>query len=805
MKYTSGDISNLLSATLVGAPDHIVSHISIDSRSLSTHISKTIFIALAGNIVDGHNYVQAAYDVGIRVFLIDKKVKLPSDAITIKVNNTLKSLQKWAAIHRAKFNIPVIAITGSNGKTITKEWLSQLLSKHYNVVKSPKSYNSQIGVPVSVLLMDDTHEVAVFEAGISQPNEMKYLEEIIKPTICVLTNIGDAHSSGFEGEGLINLESKLKEKSILFRDCKELIYYSGEGSVPNVIDALKHIKKNENHRPYSYEILDDGTVKFSFYGKLMNLQLPFTDEASIQNILASISVMCLLGIDITNIEKDLKLLDRLQMRMETKAGRWNSTLINDAYNSDLQSLNNAVQYLKQIKAKKPLIILSDLEDNQSDDLLYIKVAEILNRMDHTLITVGGASQRLEKLVPAHTEHYSDTEEVQITRSITEGRTILFKGARKFKFEKLYKRLSVQSHSAYLEIDLSAMEHNLSVYASIIPNDTKIMTVVKASAYGSGARELAKHLQHRQVAYMAVAYVDEGIQLREADIHTPILVLNPDLDQLDEMVKHQLEPEVYDIVQLQHIITHTDCSLPIHLKLDTGMHRLGFKQEDLSELCDLLFTSIIKVATVFSHLAASDEPLHNDYTQKQIALYDEMCNQIGSVIGYTPIRHIANTAAISRFPHAHYDMVRLGLGLYGIDGNPKTASRLERVHSLNAKIIQIKLLSGGDTVGYNLTHTLERDSRIAIINIGYADGLMRSSGNGKHKVYLHGRYVPIIGNVCMDLTIIDITDVSAAQVGDVVEIFGKKVDITSLAKINNTIPYELLAGMSTRVKKVYVRS
>lgn len=805
MNYTSGDISNLLSATLVGAPDHIISHISIDSRSLSAHMPETIFIAFSGNIVDGHNYVQAAYDLGVRVFLIDKKVELPLDAITITVNNTLKSLQKWATIHRVKFDIPVIAITGSNGKTITKEWLSQLLSKHYNVVRSPKSYNSQIGVPLSVLLIDDTHEVAVIEAGVSQPNEMKYLEEIIKPTICILTNIGDAHSSGFEGEGIVNLEKKLKEKSILFRDCKELIFYSGEDSNPNVIDALKFIVKKEKQRPYSYEILEGDKVKFSFYGKSIILELPFSDEASIQNILASISVMCLLGIDISNISKDLNLLDRVQMRMETKAGRWNSTLINDAYNSDLQSLNNAVQYLKQIKAKKPLIILSDLEDNQSDDLLYIKVSEILNLIDHTLITVGDSSQVLEKLVAAHSEHYAESEEVQVPRPIMEGRTILFKGARKFKFEKLYNRLSVQSHSAYLEIDLSAMEHNLSVYASIIPSDTKIMTVIKASAYGSGAKELAKHLQHRQVSYMAVAYVDEGIQLREADIHTPILVLNPDLDQLDEMVEHQLEPEVYDIIQLQHIITHTDGLLPIHLKLDTGMHRLGFKEEDLSELCELLSKSKIRVSTVFSHLAASDEPLHSDYTQMQIALYNEMCNQIVLAIGYTPIRHIANTAAITRFPHAHYDMVRLGLGLYGIDGDPKTSNRLERVHTLKAKIIQIKLLSKGETVGYNRTHTLERNSRIAIINIGYADGLMRSSGNSKHSVHLHGRYVPIIGNVCMDLTMIDITDVSAAEVGDDVELFGKKVDIRSLAKINNTIPYELLAGISTRVKKVYVRS
>ncbi len=805
MNYTSGDISKILNATLVGATDYVVSNISIDSRSISSDISNTIFIAIAGNIVDGHNYIQDAYNLGVRVFLIDKKVEVPADAITITVDNTLNSLQKWAAIHRAKFDIPIIAITGSNGKTITKEWLSQLLSNHYNVVKSPKSYNSQIGVPLSVLQMDGNHEVAIFEVGISQPNEMKNLEEIIKPTICILTNIGDAHSSGFEGEGLSNLEKKLKEKSILFEHCNEVIYYDGDGSLSNGIDLLKYFGENKKYINYSYKVLPDKTIKFSFYGKSMELQLPFSDEASIQNMLASISAMCLLGVDVSNIENDLTHLERVQMRMETKAGKWNSTLINDAYNSDLESLNNAVQYLKQIKAKKPLIILSDLEDNQEVDILYSKVAKILNGIDHVLITVGETSQILESLVTAHSAHYSHTDKVEISRSNIEEQTILFKGARKFKFENLYKKLSAQSHSAYLEVDLSAMEHNLSVYASMIPANTKIMTVVKASAYGSGAKELAKHLQHRQVAYMAVAYVDEGIQLRESGIQTPILVLNPDLDQLDDMADYRLEPEVYDITQLRHLVAHMDISLPIHLKLDTGMHRLGFKNNDLKDLCDLLSNSKIRVATIFSHLASSDNSSHNEYTYVQMAQFNRMYSQLSSVLGYSPIRHMANTAAISRFPDAHYDMVRLGLGLYGIDSHQNTAKQLERVHTLKAKIIQIKSLSKGDAVGYNRTHVLQRDSVVAIVNIGYADGLMRGSGNSKHRVYLHDKYVPIIGNVCMDLTIIDITDEGTAQMGDDVEIFGKKVDLSSLAEINNTIPYELLAGISTRVKKVYVRS
>lgn len=809
MNYTTGDIAYLMDASLNGASDYYITHISIDSRSLITPVARTIFIALEGNIVDGHDYVKAAYDKGVRVFLVHKKISLPIDAITIEVDSTLSALQHWAIKHRDKFDIPIIAITGSNGKTITKEWLSKLLSKHYKVIKSPKSYNSQIGVPLSILRLDDTHEIGIFEAGISQPNEMKYIEKIIQPSICILTNIGDAHSSGFKGEGYSNLKLKLIEKAELFKNANEIIYYSGDGSNPYIINELDHIISQEKRQPYSYRKIDNNKILFEFYGKTIELDLPFYDEASIQNILASLSAMCLLGIDISTLGADLMNLNRLNMRMETKSGKWGSTLINDAYSSDLQSLDNAVQYLKQIKAIKPIIVLSDLEDNEEDDRLYPKVAEILNRIDHILITVGKSSEVLQKLVTSHINHFETTNDVKFNRKIIEGRTILLKGARNYKFEKFYKQLSAQSHSAYMEIDLSAMEHNLSVYASMIPSQTKIMTVVKASAYGSGAKELAKHLQHRQVAYMAVAYVDEGIQLRESGIQTPILVFNPDLDQVEEMINYNLEPEIYSLEQLERIIQDrkqlSSNNLPaIHIKLDTGMHRLGFQKQDLVLLIPLLKEAKLRVASIFSHLASSDNEEHEIHTMNQYDEFVLMANLLSNALEYKPLRHLANTSAITKYPILHLDMVRLGLGLYGIDNDSSTSVNLERVHTLIAKIIQVKKLTKGETVGYNRGHILKRDSRIAIINIGYADGLMRNSGNSRHKVRMKNKLIPIIGNVCMDLSMIDITDISDVKIGDEVEIFGKEVDIRVLADINDTIPYELLAGISTRVKKVYVR-
>jgi len=802
MNYTSQEIANIVGATVNGKDKQIITRLNIDTRALSKSVEQTAFVAIQGNIVDGHDYVMNAYNKNVKTFIVSREVKLPADACIIKVENTLGALQKIASFHRDKFRIPVISITGSNGKTIIKEWLSQLLAKHKNVVKSPKSYNSQIGVPLSVLQMNDDHEVAIFEAGISEVNEMNRLQKIIQPNIGIFTNLGDAHSSGFTDK-----KQKFEEKAILFSSSRQIIYNQND----NILSAhIESYFKAEQLHPYSYKIKEGGKVEFHFYGKSKLIQIPFKDEASIQNILASISALCLLGIDINDIEYDLKYLDRIQMRMETKAGKWGSTLINDAYSSDLQSLDNAVQYLKQTNVKHPIIILSDLKENQASKILYPKVAEILNRIEHKLITVGKDSLLLTDLVNSDVDHYDSIESIQLNKSLIEGRTILLKGARKFQFEKLQKKLAAQSHSASLEIDLTAMEHNLSVYSSMLPSSAKIMTVIKASAYGSGAMELAKHLQNRQVAYMAVAYIDEGIELRKSGITTPILVLNPDLDQLEEMVSYQLEPEVYNLEQLNQIIVYNlqeeRKDFPsIHLKLDTGMHRLGFRNRDFKSLFELLSNGKLKIASIFSHLAASDDPQHENYTQKQINLFNEMSIAIINFLGYEPLRHLANTAAISRYPDAHYDMVRLGLGLYGIDNKIESSHQLERVHALFAKVIQVKEIKQGETIGYNRNHTLQRDSKIAVINIGYADGLMRSSGNGAHSVMIHNHLVPIVGNVCMDLTLIDVTDVPSVELGDQVEIFGKEIDINQLAKVNNTIPYELLAGISTRVKKVYVRS
>ncbi len=802
MKYSSVEIADILGVAVSGDNEYTISQISIDSRSISQDAESIVFVAIQGNIVDGHDYIQSAYDKNVKTFIVSKKVHLPQDASIIRVDNTLEALQSWAQYHRNKFDIPVVSITGSNGKTIIKEWLATLLTKHYSVVKSPKSYNSQIGVPLSVLQMNDQHEVAVFEAGISQVDEMVHLQKILYPTIGIFSNIGDAHSSGFE-----NKEEKFNEKALLFSDCASIIYNKSDEELSCLIESKFTLEKLQ---PYSYEILENGRIRFLFYGKSMDIKLPFKDEASIQNLLASISTLCLLGIDIIDIERDLKSLGRIQMRLETKKGKWGSTLINDAYSSDLHSLENAIQYLQQTQVENPIIILSDLEDNQAPETLYPKVKNILKRINHTLITVGENSKLLHRLLNKDINHYDDVHSVTLSKNLIEHRTILLKGARKYQFENIIKNLAAQSHSASLEIDVSAMEHNLSIYASMIPDATKIMTVIKASAYGSGAMELAKHLQHRQVAYMAVAYIDEGIQLRQSGISTPILVLNPDLDQLDEMVAHHLEPEVYNLEQLEQIIIYNQqearATFPsIHIKLDTGMHRLGFRKDELQNLLELLDDSRLKVASIFSHLAASDDAQHQEYTLNQIHLFDELCAELIKTLGYTPLLHIANTAAISRYPNAHYDMVRLGLGLYGIDQKKETSMQLERVHTLIAKVIQIKSIQKGETVGYNRTHTLTRDSQIAVINIGYADGLMRNSGNGKHHVMIHNQLAPIIGNVCMDLTLIDVTDVVSIKVGDPVEIFGKHVDILQLADLNGTIPYELLAGISTRVKKVYVRS
>ncbi len=800
MQYSLEEISEILSTNLSGDIDRQVLTVSIDSRSIVSG-SKTIFIALTGNIVDGHQYVQSAYDKGVRAFIVSSEIVLPSDASIIQVNNTLDALQALALYHRKECDMMLIGITGSNGKTIIKEWLSKLLSKHYRTIKSPKSYNSQIGVPLSVLLSEEDHEVGVFEAGISKPGEMSKLTDILDPTIGVFSIIGDAHDYSFDSR-----EEKFNEKAILFNNSESVIYYGEDASLSNWIEG--YYTKNQL-RPYSYEVIDSHRVMYSFGEVSLPLEMPFMDDASIQNLLAAISVMHLLGIDVSNIQQDILSLDRVEMRMESKLGKWQSTLINDSYNSDLESLKNAIQHLVVNKSENPLIVLSDLEDNQEDTKLYSKVADILDMLKtYQLITIGKASKELSTIVQSHIIMHSDHIDnvySKLTKSLIEGRTILLKGARKYRFENLFNRLSAQSHSAYLSTDISAIEHNLSVYAGMLPTETKIMAVLKASAYGSGASAIAKHLQHRQVSYIAVAYVDEGIELREAGVELPILIFNPDFDQSMDMVIFDLEPEIYDIEQLELLVESQINQISVHIKIDTGMHRLGILPSQIDQLCEILSTNRhIKVASVFSHLASSGDSSHTAFTKHQIADYHKAYDRISHILDYSPLRHIANTSAISNFAESHMDMVRIGLGLYGIDSNVEVAQQLEKAHSLYARILQIKTIAAGESVGYNRSKVLDQESKIAIINIGYADGLMRSNSDYNWSVMIDEQIAPIIGDVCMDLTIIDVTNLSEVYVGQKVEIFGKHNDVTMLALANNTIPYEILARISSRVKRVYVR-
>lgn len=794
MNYTTGDITKIVLGQGTGSGMRVVSRVCIDSRSID-NAESCLFVALRGNIVDGHDYVKQAYNKGVRSFLLSRKADLSSDVDCIIVKDTLRALQIWAAYHRGRYNISLVAITGSNGKTIIKEWLSQLLSRYRKVVKSPKSYNSQVGVPLSVLQLESYHEVAVFEAGISTSGEMSHLQKILQPSIGIFSNLGDAHDGGFKDR-----DEKFEEKSALFDQCNCLIYHRGDD---NLHTRLSSRFESEILHGYEYQLDHNGEVDFLFYGKSRKLTIPFKDHASIQNVLAAVATMCMLGIDIRHIQQDINQLHRVDQRMVTLTGKWNSLIINDTYSADLESLDNAVTTLRNSDVRSPLIVLSDLMDNMPHETLYLKVADILDKLpDLRLITVGNDSIVLKgHLSHDHIAHYQNVDAIHLDKALVQDTTVLIKGARAYRMERLVDRLSAQSHTATLEIDMMAMEHNLSVYAGLVPPSCKLMTVIKASAYGSGALQLARNLQHRQVGYMAVANVDEGIQLREGNIKTPIIILNPDFHQIEAILQYNLEPEVYSLEQLRWISQSISHPIRIHLKIETGMYRLGLMPEDIDPLLDLLRSNdMIQVASIFSHLAASDTDLA--YTHQQIRRYEESYERITAHMSKKPIRHLANTAAITRYPEAHYDMVRLGIGLYGIDSLLPNTQPLEKVHGLYASVLQIKKILKDETVGYNRAYRLDRDSNIAIVNIGYADGLMRGSGNGKHRVWINGHYAPIIGNICMDLIMVDVTGIEV-DVGDRVEIFGKNVSIEDLANVNDTIPYEVLARISSRVNKKYL--
>ncbi len=820
MSYSIKEIQQIVKGTFLNArpEDQAIERLLFDSRHL-VFANHTLFFAFTGDRQDGHHFIEELYQQGVRNFVVTTATisdRFPQ-ANFILVKNSIKALQKLATYHRQQFDIPVIGITGSNGKTIIKEWLFQLLHQDYRVAKNPGSYNSQIGVPLSVWLIETSHTLGIFEAGISRPKEMKKLAPIIDCTIGVFTNIGTAHSEGFSSQ-----KEKIKEKLKLFKKVATIIYCRDNNLVDGLIQQLSNKEyftwahnKKANLQITSIEISDnEATVRAIFKKKVCSFILPFVDKASIENGLHCYAVLLYLGFSPAQIKSKIAQLESVPMRLEVKEGIHGSTLINDSYNSDLTSIEYALNFAaKRDDPKRFILILSDiLQSGESVKKLYQKVAQLLlAKKVEQLVAIGQEIKWIKDLLPPSfpVKYYKDTPtflEEMVPKDFYNAK-VLLKGARVFQFERILRKFEEKAHKTVLEVNLSAIAHNLKVYGQFLQANTQLIAMVKASAYGSGSIEVAKILAFYKVDYLAVAYADEGVELRKAGIQLPILVLNPEEASFAALVAFDLEPEIYSIPLLQQFIDFVDPTKEhlIHLKLDTGMHRLGFEEEDITALVNLLTThSAIVVKSIFSHLAASDMEVHDAFTSEQVAEFNRLSGQIIRNLSYQPLRHILNSSGIVRFPQYQFDMVRLGIGLYGIDGGKQIQTQLKVVNTLKATISQIKEVTKNDTIGYNRSGKISQYKKIATITIGYADGLSRKAGNGNYHVVVKNQKAPIIGNVCMDMCMIDISEIPTAKVGDEVIVFGAYPRVERLAECLETIPYEVFTSVSNRVKRIYYR-
>jgi alanine racemase len=808
-----------------------IEHLVVDSRKIIFPES-TLFFALRGPRRDGHEFIKEAYEKGVRHFVISRWIDTYTypDADFFLVYNSLKALQILVAIHRAGFNYPVIGITGSNGKTIVKEWLYQLLNPDYNIVRSPRSYNSQIGVPLSVWQMTAEHTLGIFEAGISTSREMPALAGIIQPTIGILTSIGEAHNGGF-----VDIKQKILEKMQLFSICKHLIYC--RESIDDHLD-IEEIKNNlfqSNIELFSWSRETNATLKvlaemktdnstqvfFSYKSNNYSIIIPFTDKASLDNSITCICTLFLFEVPFETIQERILQLQPLEMRMQLKKGINNCHVLNDSYSNDLSSLGIALDYLQQQAGNNPTtVIISDIhQSGMHEEVLYHLVAnELEQRNIQRLIGIGKSITEHQEVfnesVPEKT-FYLTTDDFlneHLGKPLAERKFhneyILLKGARIFSFERINNWLEQKVHQTVMEINLTSMVHNLKEYQQKLLPSTKLMAMVKAFSYGSGSVEVARLLEFYKVDYLAVAYTDEGIDLRLGGITLPIMVMNVDEAGFDALIEHNLEPEIYSFSIYhsfhEYLLKQGITKFSVHIKLNTGMNRLGFDPEDIEALGkQLVRHNTMSAQSLFSHLVGSEAAEFDAFTQHQADLFEKATLILQQHLQYPFIKHIANSSGIFRHPHLQYDMVRLGIGLYGVDSAGSNEINLEPVATLKSTIAQIRNVKAGDTVGYNRKGLLTRDSIIATIRIGYADGFSRRLGNGIGSLYIQGQLVPVVGSVCMDMLMIDITDIPNVKEGDLVEIFGKNLPIQDVAKWSGTIPYEVMTGISQRVKRVYV--
>ena len=821
MTYTIEKVTTLIGAHRFGTADANIGFLLTDSRSLC-FAEETLFFALKSGRNDGHNYISDLYRRGVRNFVVQDvpagySTAYP-DANFLKVADSLVALQRLAERHRDEYDIPIVGITGSNGKTIVKEWLYQLLSPEMKVTRSPRSYNSQIGVPLSVWLLNEQSQVGVFEAGISEPGEMLALRDIIQPSIAVLTFIGDAHQKNFT-----SLEEKCREKVILFHDAKTIVYCKDDTIVDKIVNESQYKGENlawsmnDDSVPFFVESVEkkelNSVIHYTWRGEEGEYTLPFIDEASVRNSVTTAVVALHLGLSKTLLAERMQSLEPVAMRLEVKEGQHGCTLINDSYNSDINSLDIALDFMNRRPDHKGLgrtLILSDIyQTGEPLDELYAEVSSLAVQRGVTkIIGIGAQIMDHADLIKVKEKFFFHDVTSFIHSAVFESlhdEVILIKGARRFGFDNITELLVKKVHETILEVNLSGVVKNLNFYRSFMRPETKLVCMIKADAYGAGAVEIAKTLQDHRVDYLAVAVADEGVTLRKNGITSNIMIMNPEMSAFKTMFDYDLEPEVYSFRLLDALIREAQkegiSNFPVHIKLDTGMHRLGFDpMQDIPELIDRLKSqSALIPRSVFSHFVGSDSDSFDDFSAEQFRLFCHGSELLCKAFPHKILRHIDNSAGIEHFPERQLDMCRLGLGLYGYDSRDN--SMINNVTTLKTTILQIHDLKAGETVGYSRRGTLERDSRIAAIPIGYADGLNRRLGNRHCHCLVNGKEAEYVGNICMDVAMIDVTDIDCRE-GDQVIIFGEELPVTVLSDAMETIPYEVLTGISNRVKRVY---
>lgn len=807
------EFAELLGAQLIGdVKDTDIENyaVSVDSRSLQ-HGSKTMFFALVGSNHNGHDYIEVLIAQGVRLFVVSEIPESKHEGVCfVVVSNTLRALQHFAAYKRSLFSFPLIGITGSKGKTVVKEWLNFLLGAEYAIIKSPKSYNSQTGVALSLFGIQKQHNLGIFEAGISTVDEMVFLEKMLRPTIGVLTSIGDDHQEGFE-----NLEQKIEEKLQLFKNAAVVVTPYNVA----LLERLSFVPKvvtwsfEDISASVQFKLSKDDVLEVFYKESSFEVRIPFSDTPSLQNMASCICTMLVLDYDIALIQSRIADLYPIELRLQVKNAQNNCIVIDDSYNADFQSLKIALDFLeKHHKGSGKTVILSDVfQSGYLEEELYAKVRELLkaNQIDRFIGIGLSVSKYMNGFKGATLYPNLESFLQKLSVSDFQNETVLVKGARSFRFDKIVNLLEEKTHETVLEVDMNAIRHNLNFYRQKLKPETKVMVMVKAFGYGNGSVEIAKLLAYEKVDYLGVAFADEGIALRKAGVQIPIIVMNPELSAFPAMLAYELEPEIFSFKVLEAFLKlareHNEYLYPIHLKIDTGMHRLGFLNEELEGVFNLLkHTNVLEVRSVFSHLSSSDVPEYSDFTLNQIHDFEEACRMAEDALGFKPICHILNTSGIYNYTEYQMDMVRIGIGLYGVGNDKEENEQLQNVSTLKTIVLQIRELEADASVGYGRRFRTTGKTRIATIPIGYADGIHRSWGNGVGKVYINGKFASIVGSICMDMLMVDVTDIICDE-GDVVEVFGEHVCVSGIASKIGTIPYEVMTSISQRVKRVFFES